>query len=177
MFNNIGALATGRPRLLLLVAVVFIALGGVLGSGVESRVGDPDELRSKDGRHAIVAARAAGDEQAVAIGSSRIAKTQMLGLGVALAVLVDATVVRTTFVPAFMAPTVRWTWWTPRPLRHLHARVGWHEGGPAPLVAAAAAGATTGAGTTQEPRPDRVSPGAEDRAAAVPVLAAAAEER
>ena len=39
MFNNIGALATRRPRLLLLAAVVFIALGGVLGSGVESRLG------------------------------------------------------------------------------------------------------------------------------------------
>ena len=134
-------------------------------------------LRSEDGRHAIVAARVAGDEQAVAIGSSRIANTQMLGLGVALAVLVDATVVRTTLVPAFMALTERWTWWAPRPLRQLHARIGWHQGGPAPVVAAAAAGATTAAGTTQEPRPDRVSPGAEDRTGAVPVLATTAEER
>jgi len=121
----------------------------------------------------------------IAIGSSRIANTQMLGLGVALAVLVDATIVRTTLVPAFMALTGRWTWWAPGPLRRLHARIGWHEGGPAPAKAEAgadtapdaAADTTTTPGATQEPRPDRVSPGTGDRAGAVPVLATTAEER
>ncbi|WP_419705865.1 MMPL family transporter [Promicromonospora sp. NFX87] len=97
----------------------------------------------------------------IAIGSSRIANTQMLGFGVALAVLVDATVVRTTLVPAFMALTGRWTWWAPGPLRRLHARIGWHEEGPAPVVAPA-----TAAGTTHETPSDRV-----------PVLATTAEER
>lgn len=97
----------------------------------------------------------------IAIGSSRIANTQMLGFGVALAVLVDATVVRTTLVPAFMALTGRWTWWAPGPLRRLHARIGWHEEGPAPVAARA-----TAAGTTHETPPDRV-----------PVLATTAEER
>lgn len=97
----------------------------------------------------------------IAIGSSRIANTQMLGFGVALAVLVDATVVRTTLVPAFMALTGRWTWWAPGPLRRLHARIGWHEEGPAPVVAP-----RTTDGTTHEPPPDRV-----------PVLATTAEER
>lgn len=97
----------------------------------------------------------------IAIGSSRIANTQMLGFGVALAVLVDATVVRTTLVPAFMALTGRWTWWAPGPLRRLHARIGWHEEGPAPVAAPA-----TAAGTTHETPSDRV-----------PVLATTAEER
>jgi RND superfamily putative drug exporter len=97
----------------------------------------------------------------IAIGSSRIANTQMLGFGVALAVLVDATVVRTTLVPAFMALTGRWTWWAPGPLRRLHARIGWHEEEPAPAVAPA-----TASGTTHETPPDRV-----------PVLATTAEER
>jgi RND superfamily putative drug exporter len=101
----------------------------------------------------------------IAIGSSRIANTQMLGFGVALAVLVDATVVRTTLVPAFMALTGRWTWWAPGPLRRLHARIGWHEEGPAPVAADAAAPATA-AGTTHETPSDRV-----------PVLATTAEER
>ncbi|MEU4386210.1 MMPL family transporter [Promicromonospora sp. NPDC023805] len=97
----------------------------------------------------------------IAIGSSRIANTQMLGFGVALAVLVDATIVRTTLVPAFMALTGRWTWWAPGPLRRLHARIGWHEEGPAPVVAPA-----TAAGTRHETPSDRV-----------PVLATTAEER
>lgn len=39
MFNHIAALATRRPRLLLAVAGVLIALCAVLGSGVESRLG------------------------------------------------------------------------------------------------------------------------------------------
>ncbi|MFD6142665.1 MMPL family transporter [Promicromonospora sp. NPDC060271] len=102
----------------------------------------------------------------IAIGSSRIANTQMLGFGVALAVLVDATVVRTTLVPAFMALTGRWTWWAPGPLRRLHARIGWHEEGPAPAVAPTSENGTAAPGTTQEPPSDRV-----------PVLATTAEER
>ncbi|MER5768692.1 MMPL family transporter [Streptomyces sp. NPDC001985] len=67
----------------------------------------------------------------VAIGSSRITNTKMLGLGVALAILMDAMVIRTLLVPAVLSLTGRATWWAPGPLRRLHARFGVGEGGPA----------------------------------------------
>jgi RND superfamily putative drug exporter len=64
----------------------------------------------------------------VAIGTSRVANTKMLGLGVALAVLMDAMVVRSLLVPAVMRLTGRATWWAPGPLRRFHDRFGLSEG-------------------------------------------------
>ncbi|MFE6283351.1 MMPL family transporter [Streptomyces sp. NPDC057877] len=64
----------------------------------------------------------------VAIGTSRVANTKMLGLGIALAVLMDAMVVRSLLVPAVMRLTGRATWWAPAPLRRFHARFGLSEG-------------------------------------------------
>ncbi|MER5377605.1 MMPL family transporter [Streptomyces sp. NPDC002553] len=73
----------------------------------------------------------------VAIGTSRVTNTKMLGLGIALAVLMDAMVVRSLLVPAIMRLTGRATWWAPAPLRRFHARFGVSEGGgPAPAPAA-----------------------------------------
>ncbi|MGQ5638180.1 MULTISPECIES: MMPL family transporter [unclassified Streptomyces] len=64
----------------------------------------------------------------VAIGTSRVTDTKMLGLGIALAVLMDAMVVRSLLVPAIMRLTGRATWWAPAPLRRFHARFGLGEG-------------------------------------------------
>ncbi|MGW5395079.1 MMPL family transporter [Streptomyces sp. NPDC003952] len=66
----------------------------------------------------------------VAIGSSRVTNTKMLGLGIALAVLMDAMVVRSLLVPAVMKLTGKATWWAPAPLRRLHERFGLSEGEP-----------------------------------------------
>ena len=52
---------------------------------------------------------------------------KLLGLGLALAVVVDATVVRSLLVPATMKLMGRWNWWAPAPLRRLHARFGLRE--------------------------------------------------
>ncbi|MFG2973613.1 MMPL family transporter [Streptomyces sp. NPDC048331] len=68
----------------------------------------------------------------VAIGTSRVTNTKMLGLGIALAVLMDAMVVRSLLVPAVMKLTGRATWWAPAPLRRLHERFGLSEGESAP---------------------------------------------
>ncbi|WP_328870162.1 MMPL family transporter [Streptomyces sp. NBC_00287] len=68
----------------------------------------------------------------VAIGTSRVTNIKMLGLGVGLAVLMDAMVVRALLVPAVLRLTGRATWWAPGPLRRLHARVGLSES-PAPV--------------------------------------------
>lgn len=69
----------------------------------------------------------------IAIGTSRVTNTMMLGLGVALAVLVDAVVVRSTLVPALVAITGKATWWAPGPLRRFHERHGWREEVEGPL--------------------------------------------
>ncbi len=67
----------------------------------------------------------------VAIGTSRVTNTKMLGLGIALAVLMDAMIVRSLLVPAVMRLTGRATWWAPGPLRRFHQRFGLSEGEPA----------------------------------------------
>jgi uncharacterized membrane protein YdfJ with MMPL/SSD domain len=45
----------------------------------------------------------------------------------ALAVLIDATIVRALLVPSLMALLGRFNWWAPRPLRRLHGRFGLAE--------------------------------------------------
>ncbi|MFG2270123.1 MMPL family transporter [Streptomyces chartreusis] len=73
----------------------------------------------------------------VAIGTSRVTNTKMLGLGIALAVLMDAMIVRSLLVPAVMRLTGRATWWAPGPLRRLHDRFGLSESDGAPEQAEA----------------------------------------
>jgi uncharacterized membrane protein YdfJ with MMPL/SSD domain len=67
----------------------------------------------------------------VAIGAfatSHIFFVKQLGIGAALAVALDATVVRALLVPALMGCLGERAWWAPRVVRRLHARVGLHEG-------------------------------------------------
>jgi RND superfamily putative drug exporter len=51
----------------------------------------------------------------------------MLGLGIALAVLVDAFVVRLLLIPALLSLGGRAAWWAPAPLRALDRRFGVRE--------------------------------------------------
>ena len=64
----------------------------------------------------------------VGIGTSRVTNTKMLGLGIALAVLMDAMVVRSLLVPSVMKLMGASTWWAPGPLRRFHERFGLSEG-------------------------------------------------
>ncbi len=52
---------------------------------------------------------------------------KQLGVGLALAVIVDAAIVRTLLVPATMKLLGEWNWWAPAPLRRLHERIGLQE--------------------------------------------------
>jgi RND superfamily putative drug exporter len=52
---------------------------------------------------------------------------RLFGLGLTLAVVVDATLVRMVLVPAFMHVMGKWNWWAPKPLRWLHDRIGVDE--------------------------------------------------
>jgi uncharacterized membrane protein YdfJ with MMPL/SSD domain len=63
-----------------------------------------------------------------AFATSHIFFVKQLGVGVPLAVAIDATIVRALLVPALMGRLGEWTWWAPRPLRRLHARIGLSEG-------------------------------------------------
>jgi RND superfamily putative drug exporter len=65
-----------------------------------------------------------------AIATSGISFMMMFGTGLTLAVLMDATVVRATLVPAFMRLAGSWNWWAPRPLARLHSRIGLSEAAP-----------------------------------------------
>ncbi|HXJ64928.1 MAG TPA: MMPL family transporter [Actinomycetota bacterium] len=66
---------------------------------------------------AVFAGFAAGEMLAV----------KQLGVGLALAVALDATVIRMLLVPSTMKLMGRWNWWAPPFLRRLHARIGLHE--------------------------------------------------
>ena len=53
-----------------------------------------------------------------------------VGLGMAIAVVLDATVVRMLLVPATMKLMGRWNWWAPPAMRRLHDRFGLVEQRP-----------------------------------------------
>ncbi len=63
----------------------------------------------------------------VAFASSGVTFIKLFGLGLALAVLMDATVVRATLVPALMKLAGEANWWAPAPLRRFQERFGLHE--------------------------------------------------
>jgi hypothetical protein len=52
---------------------------------------------------------------------------RMFGLGLTLAVVVDATLVRMMLVPAFMHVMGRFNWWAPKPLARLHQLFGFSD--------------------------------------------------
>jgi len=65
----------------------------------------------------------------VAFSTSEVSFMKMFGIGMMLAVLVDAFVVRATLVPAFMRLAGEANWWAPRFLKRLYQRVGVRESG------------------------------------------------
>ncbi|WUH91987.1 MMPL family transporter [Streptomyces sp. NBC_00433] len=62
-----------------------------------------------------------------ALATSQLSILKLLGAGLALAVVVDATLVRGLLVPALMRLLGRHNWWAPGPLRRLHRKVGLTE--------------------------------------------------
>jgi uncharacterized membrane protein YdfJ with MMPL/SSD domain len=71
-----------------------------------------------------------------AFSLSGVVFMKMLGLGMLVAILVDATVVRALLVPATMKLLGRWNWWAPAPLARWWERYGFREGAdedPAPV--------------------------------------------
>jgi putative drug exporter of the RND superfamily len=59
--------------------------------------------------------------------AARVGDLEQIGLGLFVAVLVDATIVRCVLVPATMTLLGRWNWWSPPALRRWHDRHGLRE--------------------------------------------------
>jgi uncharacterized membrane protein YdfJ with MMPL/SSD domain len=125
-----GALVS--TQMLFLFAVVF-GLSTDYGVFLLSRI-----TEARDDGHSDPEAIALGLERtgrivtaaallfAIATGAfvtSQIVFIKELGLGTALAVLLDATIIRALLVPSLMQLLGRRNWWAPAPLRSLHARI------------------------------------------------------
>jgi RND superfamily putative drug exporter len=75
---------------------------------------------------------------AVAVGAfatSQIVFIKELGIGTALAVLLDASLIRALLVPSLMELLGSANWWAPRPLRKVYDRFGWRDYDSNPLPA------------------------------------------
>jgi RND superfamily putative drug exporter len=62
-----------------------------------------------------------------ALIAAQVALMRLFGLGLTLAILVDATLIRVVLVPAFMQVMGKWNWWAPGPLVRIHNRLGISE--------------------------------------------------
>jgi RND superfamily putative drug exporter len=74
----------------------------------------------------------------LAFGLSNFVIIKAIGIGLAVAIAIDATIVRILIVPAIMRILGRANWWAPRPLTWLHRRIG--AGDSRPVVPAPARG-------------------------------------
>jgi len=74
----------------------------------------------------------------LAFGLSNFVIIKAIGIGLAVAIAIDATIVRILIVPSVMRILGRANWWAPRPLSWLHNRIG--AGESRPVVSAPARG-------------------------------------
>jgi RND superfamily putative drug exporter len=63
----------------------------------------------------------------LAFATSQVTFIKLFGIGLALAILMDAFVIRGTLVPAFMRLAGEVNWWAPKFLRRIHDRIGISE--------------------------------------------------
>jgi uncharacterized membrane protein YdfJ with MMPL/SSD domain len=133
-YTSQGGLESTQP--LLLFAVVF-GLSTDYGVFLLSRIKEARDGGASDSDAVAIGLErtgrivtAAAVLFSIAIGAfitSQVIFIKELGLGTAIAVLIDATIVRALLVPSLMALLGKWNWWAPRPLRRLHNRLGLSE--------------------------------------------------
>jgi putative drug exporter of the RND superfamily len=63
----------------------------------------------------------------LAFATSRVSFIKIFGIGLSIAVLIDAFVIRATLVPAFMRIAGEANWWAPEWMRRIHGRIGISE--------------------------------------------------
>jgi RND superfamily putative drug exporter len=137
-YHSQGALETTQP--ILLFAVAF-GLATDYGVFLLSRIKEARDSGLPNSEAVAVGLERTGRIVtaaallfAVAIGAfatSQIVFIKELGLGTALAVLIDASIIRALLVPSLMELLGSLNWWAPRPLRRLHDRLGLRDAGPA----------------------------------------------
>jgi RND superfamily putative drug exporter len=137
-FHSEGALDATQP--IFLFAVGF-GLATDYGVFLLSRIKEARDAGASDRESVAIGLErtgrivtAAAILFAVAIGAfatSQIVFIKELGIGAALAVLIDASIIRALLVPSLMELLGPWNWWAPKPLRRLYARIGLRESGPA----------------------------------------------
>ena len=86
-----------------------------------------------------------------AFGTSGIVFMKMLGIGMLVALLIDATIVRALLVPATMKLLGRWNWWAPAPMARWWERYGFREGPEAGRPAVGAVDAVGHEGGAADP--------------------------
>ena len=155
-FDSVGALDLWMPVLILIFAFglsmdyeVFL-LSRI--KEVHDQTGDNDLAVAiglqRSGR-IITSAAALIVVVFAGFAAGEVLAIKQLGVGLAIAVIVDATLVRTVLVPATMKLLGERNWWAPAPLRRFHDRFGLHEapsGPPAGAVPQLAVLTTAGDG-------------------------------
>ena len=63
----------------------------------------------------------------LAFGVSSVFFVKQIAVGMAVGVMLDATIVRALLVPSLMRLLGEWNWWAPAPLRRLQRRIGFSE--------------------------------------------------
>jgi RND superfamily putative drug exporter len=136
-YRGQGALEQTMP--ILLFAVVF-GLSTDYGVFLLSRIKEARDHGASDSECVAIGLErtgrivtAAAVLFAIAIGAfatSQIIFIKENGVGTALAVLIDASLIRALLVPSLMELLGRWNWWAPKPLRRLHERFGLSETSP-----------------------------------------------
>ena len=133
-FENPGGLDLATP--ILIFAITF-GLSTDYAVFLLSRIKEARDSGVPDGEAVAVGLQRTGRIVtaaallfAIAIGAfatSEIVFIKELGVGTALAVLIDATIIRALLVPALMELLGKWNWWAPDWMRRLHHRVGLSE--------------------------------------------------
>jgi RND superfamily putative drug exporter len=112
----------------------FWLSAGAAGPATEGRVrtrADNDESVARGIAHTgriITAAALIMSISFAALIAAQVAVMKLFGLGLTLAILVDATLVRMVLVPAFMHVMGQWNWWAPHWLAAVHRRLGFSDG-------------------------------------------------
>jgi uncharacterized membrane protein YdfJ with MMPL/SSD domain len=133
-YTSQGAL---EPTQLLLLFAVSFGLSTDYGVFLLSRIKEARDSGASDSESVAIGLERTGRIVtaaallfSIAIGAfvtSEVIFIKQLGLGTAIAVLIDATIIRALLVPSLMEMLGRWNWWAPAPLRRLHARIGLSE--------------------------------------------------
>jgi len=134
-YRSQGALEQTMP--ILLFAVAF-GLSTDYGVFLLSRIKEARDNGASDSESVAIGLERTGRVVtaaailfAVAVGvfaTSEIIFIKENFIGVALAVLIDASIIRALLVPSLMELLGRWNWWAPKPLRRLYWKIGLSEG-------------------------------------------------